>query len=75
MIPCSIRSTSVRSWHNPDAPSAYRFLTRPDYSEPQALGNRLAAEVLAALKAGERRVVRSYPIRNNRPHRGRCAQR
>jgi glutamate synthase (ferredoxin) len=48
----------------PDVPSAYRFLARPDYSEPQALGNRLAAEVLAALKAGERRVVRSYPIRN-----------
>ncbi len=48
----------------PDVPVPYHHLGRRDFDEPNALGNRLAEDVLTALKAGERDIYRDLPIRN-----------
>ncbi|MBX7235975.1 MAG: glutamate synthase large subunit [Caldilineales bacterium] len=48
----------------PDVPTPYHHLGRRDYDDADALGNRLAETVMAALRAGERKVRLELPIRN-----------
>ncbi len=48
----------------PDVPTPYHHLGRRDYDEPDALGNRLAEAVMAALKMGDSPIRLEMPIRN-----------